>query len=290
MTIVTTVIEKRALSDDVVFICDFSPPRGSYPQLLDPAKQLDADFISVAYNPGRSVRASSAFVAHWIKQNTGKEVLFTLATRDMNKVAIQSLLLGAALLGLENVVLLRGDAFTERDLEGVSPVNDYRPTELLRSVTQMNAGLDYRGLKLRSSTGFCVGASIDLAHGIEHEIELTRRKVEAGAKYFLLQAIFEPVRLQEFLDGYARKYREDLSPPVFCGIQVMSQESIVFGDIPRWVTDDLGSGRPGDEIALQVLGEFVGQGFKSIYLIPPILKGGRRDYDAAQRVLDGFSG
>ena len=76
--------------------------------------------------------------------------------------------------------------------------------------------------------------------------------------------------------------------PLFCGIQVLAEESIVFGEVPRWITDDLGRGRPGDDIALQVLNRFVEAGFRSIYLIAPILRGGRRDYDAAQRVIEGF--
>ena len=284
-----TVAQRRAEDPQaVLFICDFSPPRGSDPQLLEPARDLDADFISVAYNPGKSTRVNSAFAAHWIKENAGKDVLFTLATRDMNKVAVQSLLLGAELAGLQNVVVVKGDEFTDRDLASVKPVDDFKPTELLSAIESMNSGLDFRGGKLRSPTRFCVGASIDLGRDIERETRLTRRKVEAGAQFFLLQALFYPRRLRDFLDGYAQRYGEDLAVPVFCGVQVMVPDSLVFGDIPPWVTEGLARGRPGVEIAIQVLQQFLDEGFRSIYLVPPILKGGRRDYEAAQRVLEAF--
>ena len=285
----TTIIERRRQDPEAVqFICDFSPPRGPDPGLLEPARQLDTDFVSVAYNPGKSIRVSSPLAAHWIKVNTGKEVVFTLATRDMNKLATQSLLLGAALLGLQNVVAVKGDEFTERELAAVKPVDDLRPTELLSSMSSMNKGLDYKGLKLRGPTSFCVGATIDLGHPIERETRLMRRKVESGAQFFLLQALFEPRRLREFLDGYAKRYGEELDAPVFCGVQVMTADSLVFGEVPAWVTDDLARGRLGEDIALQVLSQFVDGGFRSIYLIPPVLKGGRRDYEAAQRVLESF--
>ena len=102
--------------DAPVFICDASPPRGSDPALLAPLRGLGADFLSVAYNPGRSVRVNSVAVAHWLERETGADVVFTIATRDMNRVAVQSLLLGAQLLGLENVIVVRGDDFTEREL------------------------------------------------------------------------------------------------------------------------------------------------------------------------------
>ena len=82
-------------------------------------------------------------------------------------------------------------------------------------------------------------------------------------------------------------YGEDLAAPVFHGVQVMTQDSIVFGNVPQWVTDDLGGGRPGHEIALQVLEDFTAAGFRSVYLVPPILRGGRRDYEAAQAVIEG---
>ena len=287
----TKVIERRAQNEDaVLFICDFSPPRGPDSELLEPARAIAADFISVAYNPGRSVRVTSALAAQWIRQDTGKDVVFTLATRDMNRVAAQSLLLGADLLGLENVVAVRGDEFTKRDLALTRAVHDFKTTELLGSIVAMNEGLDYKGLKLRSPTSFCIGATIDLGHELERETRLTRRKVEAGAQFFLLQSVYDHVPVTQFLAGYAARYGEELSAPVFCGVQVLTSEGIVFGDIPDWVTDDLEKGRPGDEIAVEIIKELVDNGFRSIYLIPPILRGGRRDYEAAQRVLEAFKG
>ena len=287
----TKVVDKRAQDEEaVLFICDFSPPRGASPGVLERARDLDADFISTAYNPGKSTRVSSPLAALWIKQNAGKDVVFTIATRDMNKVAVQSLLLGAALMGLENVVVVKGDGFTDRELSAVRAVNDFRPTELLGSIGSMNEGLDYRGGKLQSPTGFCVGASIDLGRDIGRETALTRKKVEAGAQFFLLQALFYPQRLKEFLEGYADRYGEELSAPVFCGVQVVTQDSIVFGDVPSWVTDDLDKGRSPEDIALQVLQGYLDEGFRSIYLLPPILRGGRRDYEAAQRVIEAVRG
>ena len=287
----TKVVDRFAqTTDQSLFICDFSPPRGGDPQLLEPARYLDVDFVSVAYNPGRSTRVNSAIAAHWIKANTGRDVIFNLATRDMNKVAIQSLLLGAQVFGLENLIVVKGDKFSERDLSLTRDVSDYKPTELIRSVNDMNQGVDFKGLKFRSSTDFCVGASIDLGRGMESEIALTRRKVESGAQFFISQATFTADGPKEFMARYAARYGEELSPPVFHGVQVMAQEGIVFGNVPQRVTDDLAKGRSGDEIALQVLHEFTEAGFRSFYLVPPIMKGGRRDYDSAQAVVEAFRG
>ena len=145
------VVERcERAGDGHVFVCDFSPPRGGDPALLSGAQDLPADFISVAYNPGKSPRLNPVSGAHWIARNTGRDVLFTVSTRDMNRMAIQGMLLGADLLGLENVVVVRGDPYRAADLEWAVPVDDYRPTELIAAVRGLNEGVDFRGLKLRS--------------------------------------------------------------------------------------------------------------------------------------------
>ena len=154
-------------------------------------------------------------------------------------------------------------------------------------MAQLNDGVDFRGLKLRGPTRFCIGATVDLGRDLGGEVALTRRKVEAGAPLLDLAADVWSRRAHAFLDAYAEHHGE-LGLPMLHGIQVMTGESIQFGDIPRWVTDDLGRQRPGTEIAVQVLEAFVSAGFRSFYLVPPILRGGRRDYEAAQAVLEAF--
>ena len=285
----TSIVELRERDPDrVLFVCDFTPPRGPDPALLQPARDLRADFISVAYNPGKSVRVTSLLAAHWIRQNTGRDVLFTVATRDMNKLALESMLLGAGLLGLENAVVVMGDRFTERELSNLKAVYDFTPTGLLAAADAMNRGLDYRGGKLCSPTGLCVGATIDLGLGLEAQTKLTRRKVEAGARYFLMQPVFDPALVRRFLDGYAEACGEELTEPIFCGLQVVTPGGMVFGAVPEWITADLERGRDAVDIALAVLHDFVEAGFRSVYLVPPILRAGRRDYEAAARVLEGF--
>ena len=231
---------------------------------------------------------NSAAAAYWIKEHAGKDVIFTLATRDMNRVAIQSMLLGAQLLGLENVIVVKGDDFTRKELSLLRGVGDFRPTSLLRSIGDMNEGIDFKGLRLQAPTSFCAGASIDLGRDIGDEVGLTRRKVAAGARFFISQPTFHPDRPREFLDRYARTYGEELSVPVFHGIQVMTPGGVVFSDVPGWVMRDLRDGRPGEDIALQVYRDFTRAGFRSFYIVPPILRGGGRDYEAAQAAIAGF--
>ena len=254
------------------FICDFSPPRSGN---VAEARRADipADFISVAYNPGRAVRANSAMLAAAIRRETGRETVFTIATRDMNRLAIQSLLLGAQMLGLENVVVVQGDQFNDRD-RALLAVNGYRPTELIAGIRAMNHGQDFRDSNLRESTGFCIGATFDLGRGIEEEAELAMRKVGAGADFLMSQPIFDPDDAHRFRESYERQAGSPLAVPVFYGLQILEPGGVLFSSVPESVRQELESGRSGVDIALELYGRFRDAGLRNVYLVPPIRRGG----------------
>ncbi len=283
----TTVVEHRLQCHDAVqIVADFSPPRGTDPTPLEDSRRLDADFISVNYSPGKSARVNSAFAAAWIKHNVGKEVTFTLSTRDMNRVAAQGLLMGANMMGLENVVVLKGDSFSAGELAITRPVNDYVPTGLIRAIADLNRGADYKGLCLGNPTNFCIGATIDLGMDMERQVALTRKKVEAGAQFFFLQSLFSPERLTEFLERYEERSHEGFSALICCGVQIVVEDGVTFGNVPDWVTSAMLKGRSGEDIAVELASGYLEAGQRSLYLLPPVYRGGRRDYEACQRVID----
>ncbi len=196
--IMPTVSQKYAQRDGKpLFFCDFSPPRGSDLSTVQQVKEVGADFVYVAYSPGKSVRVDSAVMAYHIGQAGEQDVIFNLACRDMNKLALQNHLLGAQLLGLENV-------------------SDYRSVELIRAMVDLNQGVDFRGLKLRAPTSFCIGAAINLgAADLSQEATLTQLKVAAGADFFLTQAIYDVNKAKQFLEHYHRLAGHEFPKPVF---------------------------------------------------------------------------
>ena len=264
-------------------ICDFSPPRSGDTSVVDQA-QIDADFISVAYNPGRAVRANSAMLAAAIQQS-GKDTVFTLATRDMNKLAVQSQLLGAQMLGLENVVVVQGDPFNERDHSRVASVNDYQPTGLIEAIAQMNQGQDFRESQLRGPTDFCIGATVDLGRGIEAEAKLAVRKEQAGAMFFITQPIFDVDHVARYRESYGYNAGKAGTLPVYFGLQILEQDGVLFSSVPDSVRGELEGGRPGVDIALELYQKFQEARLNNIYLMPPIKRGGARNYEAAKEFL-----
>ena len=273
-------------SGKIIVLCDCTPPRSGDAAALDRVGVVNADFICVAYNPGKLARADSVAAAYTIKERTGKDVVFNMATRDMNKIAIQSRLLGAQMMGLENVVVLQGDGFTETEAAVVKAVGDFTPTGLVEAISGLYEGLDYRGSKLRGATDFCIGATLDLERDLEREVKLAHRKVAAGAHYFIVQPIYDLGLRQRFLEAYEKQVGESLTTPVFWGLQVLDKDGIVLGNVPPQMRQQLDDGRAGSDIAGELLHQYVEAGIRGVYLVPPILRGGARDYEAAQQVLE----
>ena len=265
------------------FICDYSPPRSGRPEDV-PAPPGSADFISAAYNPGRAVRMNAVAAAAVLRDRHGADPIFTLATRDMNRLALESLLLGAQALGLENVIVVAGDAFGPRDT--AAAVYDYRPTELIAAIASLNSGTDHRGSSLRSPTDFCIGATVDLGRGVEREARLAARKVDAGADFMITQPVFDPADIGRFVDAYSLAQGNPPSVPVFYGVGLMDVDGVSFAAVPQWVTDDLAAGRSGVDISLQVWESLHNAGANDCYLVPPIRRSGARDYAAAGRFLE----
>jgi len=266
------------------FICDYSPPRSGNPCQVD-TPPSEADFLLVNRNPGRAARTDSAMLAAHLRQRTGQEVIFALLTRDMNRLAIQSYLLGAQLLGLENVVIAQGDPFSALQPGEPTPVGDYRPTGLLAAIKQMNQGIDFRGRQLEAPTSFCTGATLDPNGDLDRQVRLVHRKIEAGADFLISQPVFDPADAVRFEEKYTESFHSHVPIPIYWGLQLLEKGSVSMGAVPEETRDQLEAGRSGVEVALEIFQAFKQTGLHDIYLLPAIRPGGYRDCDAAQRFM-----
>lgn len=227
---------------------------------------------------------SSAFAAAYLQKELRKPAVFTLATRDMNRIAIQSLLLGAHSQGLRNVVAVMGDPIGKRDRGRVTVVNDYTTTTLLADVDRMNGARDFRGLALSGPTSFCAGATVDLSKGIDRETSLADRKVDAGAKFLLSQSHFGVQDLVHLRNQVAQC--REIQVPVFAGVQILESDGLAFGNVPIAISSDLHSGRSGLDIARELAFDLWLEGISTFYVIPTIRERGLRDYQAAAELIE----
>jgi 5,10-methylenetetrahydrofolate reductase len=140
-----------------------------------------------------------------------------MVTRDRNQIALQSDLLSAWVLGIENVLCLTGDHNSLGDHQGSKVVYDLDSVQLLKAVTGLNDGHDMAGNELEGSPEFFQGAVVTPEYDpVELQIIKMKKKIDAGAKFFQTQAVYDVNTFENFM-----KKVENFNVPVMAGIVVL---------------------------------------------------------------------
>ena len=195
---------------------EVGPPKGvDIETMLEEAELLRGrvDAINVTDQQSSVMRLGSLAVCHLLKKR-GLEPVFQLTCRDRNRIALQSDLLSAYVLGIENVLCLTGDHISLGDHPGGKPVFDLDSVSLLHVASELQQGRDMAGQKLKGSPNFCLGAVVTPgANPLEPQLMKMEKKVKAGAQFFQTQAVYDPKRFEDFMNQV--KY---LNVPVMVGI------------------------------------------------------------------------
>ncbi len=203
-------------SGKFVVTSEVGPPKGvDVEQMLEEAESLRGrvDAFNVTDQQSSVMRLGSLTVCHLLKER-GLEPVYQITCRDRNRIALQSDLLSAHVLGIENVLCLTGDHISLGDHPGAKPVFDLDSVSLLHAASELQQGRDLAGQKLKGSPSFCLGAVVTPgANPIEPQIMKMEKKVKAGAQFFQTQAVYDPRRFEEFMEQV--KY---LNVPVMVGI------------------------------------------------------------------------
>jgi methylenetetrahydrofolate reductase (NADPH) len=183
---------------------ELTPPKGTdLSRLFATADSLRecVDAINVTESPRARMTMDPRAVAKLL-QDRGIETIVQVTSRDRNRIAIQSDLLGAAALGLKNFVFMGGDSTTGGDHPEAKPVFDLTASGMLAAAEALRNGRDHAGHALVGTPDLFIGATCNPgAERFEAEIENTRRKIDAGAKLLQTQAIYHGDSLKRFIDA-----------------------------------------------------------------------------------------
>lgn len=181
---------------------EYNPPKGTnISGVLDNAKQLlgRVHGVNVTDNTAAVVRAGSLPVCRLLYE-MGHDPVMQLTCRDRNRIAMQSDLLGAHMLGIRNVLCLTGDYPTVGDHKEAKPVYDLDSVQVMQLVQELNQGRDMVGNKLDGPTAFTIGAAVtpeaELVGPVLAKFEV---KIKAGAQFFQTQAIYNPDLFASFM-------------------------------------------------------------------------------------------
>lgn len=183
---------------------EIAPPRGtdlramrSSIELLGPVCHA----LNVTDNQGASLRLSG-LVASRVVLDMGFEPVFQQTCRDRNRLALQSDLLAAWTLGIEDVLIVTGDDPRGGDHPQAKGVFDIDSTQLLMVARELNEGRDMTGRDLDGGTGFHLGAAVfPEAEPWDVQLERAVQKAEAGARFFQTQAVFDVAKLARCVDA-----------------------------------------------------------------------------------------
>lgn len=147
----------------------------------------------------------------------GLEPIYQLTCRDRNRLALQSDLLSAWALEIENVLCLTGDHPILGDHTEAKPVYDLDSVQLLKAASSLNQGYDMAGHELEGVPSFFLGAVVTpAADPIEPQIIKMKKKIDAGARFFQTQAVYEPQKFEGFMSKV-----QGFKVPVIAGIVLL---------------------------------------------------------------------
>jgi len=192
---------------DFVVTAEVGPPKGT--EISELIHHIDllkdkVDGLNVTDNQSSVMRISSLAVCRLILDHGGEPIL-QLTCRDRNRMALQSELLSAWVLGVRNVLCLTGDYVSVGDHPQAKPVFDLDSVQLLQTVGLMNQGKDLAGNEMQGATDFFAGAVVTPeADPIEPQMLKFEKKIAAGARFIQTQAIYDLDHFQRFMEQARR--------------------------------------------------------------------------------------
>ena len=180
-------------------------PRGNdLSRFIEAARQLKrrgADAIDISDGARARLRMHPVAAARILQEEAGVEAVAHLSCRDRNIIGLQADLLGAAALGVRNILAVTGDPAQIGDYPEATSVFDTDSVGLVHVLSKMNRGEDLAGNSVGDAPGFLIGAAFNpTAEDLDLEVAKLRRKVEAGAHAFWTQPVFEIGALERALE------------------------------------------------------------------------------------------
>ncbi len=187
-------LKEKIESRQLILCGEISPPQSCDGDVIrEKARYFKGlvDAVNITDNQTAIARLSSIASAK-ILLDEGVEPIMQMTCRDRNRLAMQSDLLGAAALGLHNLLCVTGDYPTFGDQPEAKGVFDLDSIQLIAAVSHMNQGLLLSGHKMKVAPDFLIGAAANpCGQPLEMRLIRLHKKIQAGARFIQTQAVFD---------------------------------------------------------------------------------------------------
>jgi len=230
---ITKTIEsnlKKGLDEGkFVVTCEIGPPKGAEDEeIRNTAEILKGlvDGVNVTDLQSSVMRLGSLATCHILK-DMGLDPIFQVTCRDRNRLALQSDLLSAYVLGIRNILALTGDFTNIGDHPQAEPVFDLDSVQLLWTIKKLEQGYDLAGKELTVKPSFFKGAVVnpgaDTESAFEMQLIKMKKKIDQGAQFFQTQAIFDADLFEKFIE---RVSKMNTGVPILAGIILLKSDKM----------------------------------------------------------------
>jgi methylenetetrahydrofolate reductase (NADPH) len=201
---VTGTLAEKIEAGRFVVTTELPPPKGTdLTELFVKADMLRGlvDAVNLTESPRARMAVEPKAVGKLLIER-GIEPIVQMTARDRNRIALQADMLGAALLGIHNLLFMTGDSPEGGDHPDAKAVFDLNTSQMLEAASTLNRGMDMSGAALKGSPHFFLGATANPgAKDLGFETENTRRKIASGAQFLQTQALYDADALRRFVDA-----------------------------------------------------------------------------------------
>ena len=198
-------LEKVLAAGHLAVTSECGPPRGSDPQVIEEKANLIKDYVdavNITDNQTSVTRMCSLAACIRLKQ-MGLDPVLQMVTRDRNRIALQSDILGAASFDIHNILCLSGDHQSFGDNPQGQNVHDIDSMQLIQTVRRMrDEGKFLGGDDIKRPPQMFVGAAANpFADPFEIRVPRLAKKVKAGAEFIQTQCIYNIDKFEEWMKG-----------------------------------------------------------------------------------------
>jgi len=235
------------------------------------------DAANVTDQQSSVMRLGSLATCHLLKE-AGLEPVFQVTCRDRNRIALQSDLLSASVLGVENVLAITGDLPSLGDHPQAKPVYDIDSVQLLAVIGRLNEGYDMVGGELQGKPNFYPGAVVNPGADTEAAFELQlikmEKKIKSGARFFQTQAIYDVDVFAGFMkrvEGFGVPILAGIIPLKSAGMAKYMNKNVAGVSVPEELIEQMASAedraKTGIEIAARLIKELKGM-CQGVHIMP----------------------
>ncbi len=223
---------------------ELNPPKGTNLEpMFERAESLKhcVDAFNVTDSHAAKMSICPLATSHLL-MDRGIEPIMQMTSRDRNRIALQGDLLGAAALGIPNIVFMGGDPPKIGDHPEATGVFDLMSNDVLAAANGLRAGADLHDNELNGSPDYFLGAVVNPgASDLDAEISKMNAKIDAGAQFLQSQAIYDPASFENFMNRVS-----GMNVSILAGIILLKSAKMA-----RYMTDNV----PGIDVPDALIAE-----------------------------------